>query len=192
MSYADFLAMDFENNHVEWVNGKVIDMPPISGGHQDVGSFLITLINTFVVAKNLGTIKYEPFQMKTGPDLPGRSPDILFVASAHSKRLKKTYLQGPADLVVEIISPESVGRDRGEKFSEYERGGIPEYWLIDPLREQAEFYIRNKKGIYQLARMDAKGIFHSTMLPGLWVDPEWFWKSPLPPVLSVMKLWGLV
>ena len=43
--------------------------------------------------------------MKTGPDLPGRAPDILFTSNARIKRLKKSHLDGPADLAVEIISP---------------------------------------------------------------------------------------
>lgn len=58
-----------------------------------------------------------------------------FVASEHLDRLKETYLDGPADLVVGIVSPDSVGRDRGEKFYEYAQGGVPEYWLIDPQLE---------------------------------------------------------
>lgn len=49
--------------------------------------------------------------------------------------MKETYLDGPADLVVGIVSPDSVGRDRGEKFYEYAQGGVPEYWLIDPQLE---------------------------------------------------------
>ncbi len=48
---------------------------------------------------------------------------------------------GPPDLVVEVISPESVGGDRGEKFHEYEGAGIAEYWLVDPQREVLEVYV---------------------------------------------------
>ena len=78
--------------------------------------------------------------MKIGPDLPGREPDILFIAREHLDRFRDTYLDGPADLVVEIISRDSRARDRGDKFYEYEQGGVREYWLLDYLRRQAEFY----------------------------------------------------
>ena len=88
----------------------------------------------------MGVVRFAPFQMKTGPNLPGREPDLLFIAQEHLDRLKGTYLEGPADLVVEIVSPDSGARDRGEKFYEYERGGVPEYWLLDYARRQAEFY----------------------------------------------------
>ena len=52
------------------------------------------------------------------------------MASERLDRVHRTYLDGPADLVVEIVSPESAGRDRGEKYYEYEAAGIPEYWLL--------------------------------------------------------------
>lgn len=55
-----------------------------------------------------------------------------FVAEEHLDRLQEMHLEGPADLVVEIVSPESRLRDRGEKFAEYELAGVSEYWLLDP------------------------------------------------------------
>ena len=75
------------------------------------------------------------------PEAPrrGRVPDLLFVTSEHVDRQQPTYLDGPRDLAVEIVSPDSVRRDQGEKFVEYEQAGIPEYWLVDADLEQAEF-----------------------------------------------------
>ena len=130
--------------------------------------------------------------MKPALSLPGRAPDIFFVATAHLDRLKKTFLEGPADLVVEIISPESRARDRGEKFFEYEAGGVPEYWLLDPLRQQAEFYQLNENGIYRTVPPDQEGRYDSAVLPGLWLQVGWLWQTPLPPLLSVLKAWELV
>lgn len=79
----------------------------------------------------------------------GREPDLLFVAQEHLDRLQETYLDGPANLVVEVVSPESLARDRGAKFVEYEAGGVPEYWLLDPLRRWAEFYCLGEDGRYR-------------------------------------------
>ena len=64
----------------------------------------------------------------------GREPDLIFVRKERLPLLKPTYFDGAPDLVVEVASPESLGRDRGEKFVEYERAGVEEYWLIDPDR----------------------------------------------------------
>jgi Uma2 family endonuclease len=116
----------------------------------------------------------------------GREPDLLFVANEHLDRLQETYLDGPADLVVEIVSPESAGRDRGEKFYEYERGGILEYWLLDPQVRRAEFYQLNTEGQYQQMSPDAEDRYHSAVLSGFWLRVEWLWQEPLPHPLRVL------
>lgn len=192
ISYEEFLELPSEDQHVEWVEGEVVSMSPVSNQHQNIAGFLAALLPFYAEVKKLGEVRSEPYQMKPAHALPGRSPDIFFVADAHLDRLKKTFLEGPADLVVEIISPESRSRDRGDKFFEYESAGIPEYWLLDPLREQAEFYQLDANGIYRLVPADASGKYHSAMLSGLWLQVDWLWETPLPSLLSVLKAWELV
>jgi len=186
MTYEEFLQWLDEDTWAEWVDGEVYLMSPVSGAHQDVALFLLRLLSEFVETRDLGIVRYEPFQMKTGDELPGRSPDILFVATENLHRLQETYLDGPADLVVEVVSEESRARDRGEKFVEYERGGVREYWLIDPARRQAEFYVL-QDGAFQPASSDNEGIYRSTVLPGFWMRVDWLWQRP--PISQVTKQW---
>jgi Uma2 family endonuclease len=192
MTYEEFLAWADEDIWAEWIDGKVIILTPASNQHQDLAGFLTALLRLFVEAHGLGVVRPAPFQMKTGADLPGREPDILFIAHDHLDRLKNTYVDGPADLVVEIISPDSRARDRGEKFYEYEQGGVGEYWLIDPLRRQAEWYRLGEDGIFRPLPVGDDGIFRSTVLAGLWLHVEWLWQDPLPLLLTVLKDWELV
>lgn len=191
ISYVEFLKRDFGDLSVEWVNGEIVMMAPVTDEHSDEQVFLLTILKMFVDAQDLGYVRSEPFQMKTGPNLPGRSPDILFLAKRNASRLKKTHLQGPADLVVEVISPGSQSTDRGDKYYEYEAGGVREYWLIDPIRNQAEFYVRGRDRRYHPAPV-AEGIFHSTVLKGLWLKVDWLWQNPRPSVLVVLKEWKLI
>ena len=130
--------------------------------------------------------------MKTGPNLPGREPDVLFIAAENFSRLKQNHLEGPADLVVEIISPDDPHRDRVDKFSEYQRGGVREYWLIDPDQKRADFHLPGAEGLFEPVPSDADGIYRSTVLKGLWLRVDWLWQEPLPPLMSVLKEWGLV
>ncbi|MCZ7637469.1 MAG: Uma2 family endonuclease [Verrucomicrobia bacterium] len=192
ISYEAFLNRPGDLEHLEWVQGKVVPMSPVSREHADVGLFLLSLIKHYVEAKDLGAVLFEPFQMKTGPDLPGRAPDILFVAKANLERLHPLFLEGPGDLVVEIISPGSRAVDRGEKFFEYEQGGVPEYWLIDPQRQQAEFYQRGANGIYRLVPVDSAGRYRSRVLEGLWLEVTWLWQRPLPSLVGVLRAWRLI
>lgn len=188
MSYAEFLAWADEDTLAEWVNGEAIMTSPASNIHQDLSGFLESLLRIFVESRQLGIVRNAPFQMKLEH---GREPDLLFVAAAHLQRLQETYLDGPADLVVEIVSPESAGRDRGEKFIEYEAGGVLEYWLLDPQRQWAEFYLL-QNGRYHLAFAGAAGEYRSTVLPGFWLRTEWLWQRPLPTVLTVIRELGLI
>jgi Uma2 family endonuclease len=114
------------------------------------------------------------------------------VAREHLERLKTNYLDGPADLVVEIVSPGSRARDRGDKFYEYEQAGVPEYWTLDPQRKQAEFYQLGGDGIYHLVPVGDDGVYHSAALKGLWLKVDWLWQEPLPTLMSVLKAWKLV
>lgn len=188
MSYAEFLAWADEDTLAEWVNGEAIMTSPASNIHQDLSGFLESLLRIFVESRQIGIVRNAPFQMKLEH---GREPDLLFVATAHLQRLQETYLDGPADLVVEIVSPESAGRDRGEKFIEYEAGGVLEYWLLDPQRQWAEFYLL-QNGRYHLAFAGAAGEYRSTVLPGFWLRTEWLWQRPLPTVLTVIRELGLI
>ena len=192
MTYEEFLAWADEDTRAEWVEGEVIYMSPVSDLHQDLADFLTALLRFFTETHQLGVVRSAPFQMKIGPRLSGREPDVLFISSEHLDRLKKTFLDGPADLVIEIVSPESRARDRGDKFYEYEQGGVREYWLLDPQRKQAEFYQLGEDGIYHLATIAQDGIYRSVVLKGLEMKVDWLWQEPLPLLLSVLKEWRLV
>lgn len=187
MSYEEFLAWAKNGLRAEWVEGKVVLMSPASSRHQTIVVFLITLLNIYISSRNLGQIFTAPYQMRLHQPPRGREPDILFVAQANLGQVTKQYLDGPADLVVEIISPESSGRDRGEKFYEYEMAGVREYWLIDPQREQVEFYQLDDEGHYRLALGGHTGQYTSLVIPGLIVDVEWLWQEPLPPVWATRQ-----
>lgn len=191
MSYREFLERFDDGRHVEWINGEVVEMPPIGEDHDRLDLFLLRILGEFLEHHPLGEIRHDPFNMKTGPDLPGRAPDVLYVANKNLKRLKRTYLHGPADLVIEIVSPGSKAIDRGDKYYEYEQGGVNEYWLIDPQRKSAEFYrLDKKRKRYQLHPADSEGIYAAAVIPGFWIRERWLW-YPFPLLSTVRREWGL-
>ena len=164
MTYEEFLAWADEDTLAEWVDGEIVMTSPASRQHQAIGSFLEKVMGIYVEHQDLGMVLRAPFQMRLAHS--GREPDLIFVATANLHRLQATHLDGPADLVVEIVSPESVGRDRGDKFYEYETGGVREYWLLDPERRWAEFYRLGEDTLYQVAFSGREGVSRSEALPG--------------------------
>ncbi len=189
MTYEEYLAWLEPEVHAEWVAGRVELMSPVSDEHDAICGAATWLLRTWVGAHRLGRVLQAPFQMKTGPELPGRSPDLFFVATEHLDRLREHHLEGPADLVVEVVSPESHARDRGEKYLEYEAGGVREYWLLDPQRRRAEFYQLADDGCFQPVLPSADGSYRSRVVDGLWLRVAWLWSQP--DVLGVLREWGL-
>jgi len=191
MTYEQFMEWLTDDTHAEWVDGWVVPMSPIGGLHDVLVRFLGSLMGLLLEFDPLGKIRGDPFQMKTGPDLPGRAPDLIFIANENLSRLHDTYLEGPADIAVEVISPGSGYRDREEKFSEYERGGVREYWLIDPQAREAWFFGLGEDSRYRPIPLEDEGVFRSQVLAGWWIEVDWLWE-PHPKRLDVLREWGLI
>jgi len=187
VTFEEYLEQSSDTRQCEWVDGEIITIPGASFEHQNINSFLITVLRLFVDRKDLGVVVVSPFAMKLESQRRGREPDILFIGKEKTHLIKKNYLDGAADLAIEIISPESVGRDRGEKFVEYEAAKIEEYWLIYPERRQVEFYRLNSDGFYQLAPIP-EGVFQSEVLPEFFLRVAWLWQEPLPTIAALKEL----
>ena len=180
MTFEEFLDWCDEDTWAEWVDGEVQPLPPVTSNHQEIGLFLMVLLHSYTRVKNLGKVLSAPFYMRLAVIPSAREPDILFVRQEHSNRFTEYYLDGPADLVIEIAVPESIARDRGDKFVEYEQAGVIEYWLIDPLRHRAEFYTLDSTGAYQNINPDPSGVYRSQVVAGFWLRVDWLWQDPLP------------
>ena len=191
ISYEEFFDWADEDTLAEWVDGRIEMSSPASYPHQQIAGLLYEVFKTYAQIFDLGVVLQNPFQMKLpGKRGSGREPDLMFLAKANLDRLENGLVRGPADLAVEITSPESEWRDRFTKFQEYSAGGVPEYWLIDPEQQTAEFYRFDAEGHYQGQVLDSEGRYHSLVIPGLWFKPAWLWLEKLPGAKDILKLVG--
>lgn len=190
LTYEQFLEWADEDTYAEWVDGKVELMSPASRRHQKLALYLGRLLGEFEEL-GFGEVFIAPFQMRLANVRRGREPDVIFVVQDNLSYLQNNYLDGPADLAIEIISPESAGRDRGAKYAEYEAGGVREYWIIDADARQVNFFVRDETGRYQPALPDAEGKYESAVLPGFWIRVDWLWQTPLLPVSQAREAWQM-
>ncbi|OIQ09528.1 hypothetical protein MOOR_09130 [Moorella thermoacetica] len=70
---------------------------------------------------------------------------------------------------------------------EYEAAGVREYWLIDPVRQQAEFYRLGDNDRYHTVAPDTIGIYQSEVIPGFWLKVEWLFRDPPPAAITCLK-----
>ncbi len=187
ISYEEFLRL-YDSQHAEWTDGEVTLMSPVSSRHDDLSFYLRLLLTVYLSHHPLGKLKAEPYSMKFNQDRYGREPDLMFVANEHLERLLETHLDGPADVAIEIISPGSIVRDRGEKFNEYEMGGVREYWIIDPLRKEALFYGLADDGLYHALPIRDDGNFHSNVIAGFGLHVATLWRDALPDITEISEI----
>jgi Uma2 family endonuclease len=180
-------AMAQELARCEWVEGKVIVMAPVSLWHNNLNRWLVVLFSLFVDDRDLGVTCYDVYFR-----MPGRRriPDIFVVKKENLARVTPTALDGPADLAMEIVSPDSGPRDWREKYLEYESAGVGEYWVIDPATQVVECYtMGTDRQFHPNVAKDDK--IASAVLPGFYLRPSWLWQKPLPRVAGVLREMGV-
>lgn len=194
MTYEEFLQWADEDVHAEWINGEVIVHRPPKNFHQVIVECLERLLALFVEAYGLGLVRIAPFEMRLQVGGESYEPDIRVLRRENLSRLTEERLEGPADLVIEVVSHGSVGHERDIKFRDYEAAGIRESWIIDsrPNRRRADFYRLDEHSAYRLfATEDDEKVF-SAVLPVFWLEPVWLWAEEMPsPLTAFGEIVGL-
>ncbi|HZO27494.1 MAG TPA: Uma2 family endonuclease [Chloroflexota bacterium] len=182
VSWEEFLAWAPDDWRVEWVAGEIIEMPPSNIDDLDTSSFLLAFLLLYIQRHGLGRVFHAGALVKLAQKPSGREPDLVFVRRENLDRIKPTWVDGPVDLAVEIVSPDSVTRDYRDKLAEYQAAGIPEYWIIDPRRSEARFYQLGDDGTYRLSIIGEDGIYTSRVVEGFRLRVSWLWQRPLPTI----------
>ena len=176
----------------EWDEGEVIFMPPASDTHDAEFEFVYPTLTMYVRARRLGQVRQDMYLR-----LPGRSrlrlPDLMFIAAGRDDvTIDRATVRGVPDVVVEIVSRDSTRRDYEPKYRQYERAGVPEYWVIDPLALALHLYVLGGDGRYAESGPDGDGRVHSTAVAGFWFRPEHLFRSDRPLALDWLRELGVV
>ena len=121
-----------DDKRYELLDGELIMAPAPNLGHQRIDARLGSRMVLFVERQGLGEVFFAPCDVVLS-DTDVVQPDLLFVSREREHiLLGDDNVQGAPDLVVEILSPSTAGRDRTVKSALYARHGVKEYWLADP------------------------------------------------------------
>ncbi len=192
MTENQFVRWAFEHDDIraEWADGKVEILSPENVDHSALLVWLFAVLAPFVQERDLGSILGSNFFVRFARQKRRRLPDVLFVSKSRLSIVKNTVVDGPPDLIIEVVSPESQTRDRRKKYLEYERAGVREYWIIDPLSRTIELYAPDRMKF--VAVEEAAGAFQSKVLPGFFLKTAWLWRRPLPKVMGTLRELGVV
>jgi Uma2 family endonuclease len=139
-TYEEFARLPDDGNRYEVIAGDLYVTPAPGRIHQIVSARFGTPLRVFATDQHqLGEVLYAPLDVVLGEG-DYVQPDIVFLLREHEHRSTKHGIEGPPDLVVEVLSPTTAMRDRGIKRERYARFGVPEYWVIDIDRRRVEVY----------------------------------------------------
>ena len=164
-TYEDYLKTP-EDKRYELINGELLMTPSPIPNHQRVSGKLEFVVRKFVTENNLGEVFDAPCDVYLD-DENVVQPDILFISQERLNIIGKKNIGGAPDIVIEIISENSVYRDMVQKKRLYARFGVKEYWIVIPEEKEVEVYIL-KGAAYQLYKTFTKvDILESPSLKGL-------------------------
>ena len=170
LSWEDIKDWPEYQGRTEIVDGELIMSPVPGGPHQEICTRLGARIFPFVEERNLGTFYSSPVHVVLA-EHAHYEPDLCFISRDRLHIYKDPRVEGPPDLIIEVISESNRSHDTVVKFRDYERYGVREYWLVDPRDEHIRvFFLEN--GQYVLLGAFGRGDrIVSRVFAGFSLDP---------------------
>jgi Uma2 family endonuclease len=167
-TYEEYYRLD-DDQHYEIIDGNLLMAPAPDTWHQDWSRELTVILATYVKRAKLGNVFAAPLDVVLDAENIVQ-PDLVFVSSANLGIIQHRAIFGTPDLLVELVSPSSVRRDRYDKKELYARFGVKEYWIGDPANKALEI-LTLKEDRYELhCCVEEKGKLTSLVLAGLEFD----------------------
>jgi hypothetical protein len=147
--------------------------PMLDGEHRVVRESLMMGLFGLAREEDFAHVSGRDVIMRLGED--AFTPDVFAVGPERSRLLNSHYLDGPADLVIEVLLRGHERYDREVKRQRYGSGGVTDYWLVDPARQSCE-YLRWTGRDYHALPLASDGTIRPAAFPGLVFQPSKLWE----------------
>ncbi|MCS6834509.1 MAG: Uma2 family endonuclease [Anaerolineae bacterium] len=153
-----------ERDSIELIGGEIVLPVPPTPQHQRIVREILFWLTQLARTQG-GEALSAPVELMLN-DENVYQPDVLYLRPNSRCTVGEKRLTGAPDLVVEVLSPSTVKRDRQDKYFAYERHGVSEYWLVDPLYSVMECWVRGEEssGFRRLGVFSADESFFSPTL----------------------------
>jgi len=184
---ADEYMEHYAHLRYEWVNEELIKLSPIMPKHDDLTDYLRDLIKTYFAFNPIGFTRGGGIVLILKTVSSRRIPDLQVILK-DNPHYTPNGMNGPADIVIEVVSQESTARDYNDKFVEYLLGGVREYWILDYLIQETRFFRLNDDHRYELQPLDQNGNYRTPLLPKFVLHIPTSWSDDFPPdMLTIME-----
>ncbi|HWZ05220.1 MAG TPA: Uma2 family endonuclease [Mucilaginibacter sp.] len=165
----DYMQLE-EGAPFQLINYDLVMSPSPIPLHQVISRRITNAMSNFLGDKvDDGFLVYSPMDVKLdeGNVL---QPDILYVTPERKAQVVKERVEGAPDLVIEILSTSNAYYDLRQKKNIYEKYGVKEYIIVDPIEQSAELFAL-KDGVYYLhQKAQNNEHLNSVLLQGFSID----------------------
>jgi Uma2 family endonuclease len=162
-TYEDLLSLP-EDKRYEIIEGELYEMPAPAAAHAVVILNLLQLLGPSVTALR-GWLLAAPLDVFV-PGADPVEPDVVVLLPEGEARLVARGVEGPPDLVIEVLSPSNRGHDLLTKRALYGRAGVREYWIVDPEARTVEILIRDRDALHAVETATENDTITSPVLGG--------------------------
>ena len=156
-TFADLQTLPQSSTRYEIIEGELYEMPPPASAHAVTVLNLLQILGPIVAALR-GWLLTAPLGVFiTGADPV--EPDVVVLLPGGKGRLAARGVEGPPDLVIEVLSPSNRGHDLLTKRALYGRGGVREYWIVDPDTRTIEILALDRDALHVVQ----SGLEHDTI-----------------------------
>lgn len=136
-----------EGTNVQLIENNLVMSPAPKDIHQKVLDKIYRRLGDFIEDKELGETRTAPYDVYLD-EFNVYQPDIIFIASENISKINEDGLHGAPEMVIEILSSGTAKEDKSVKKDVYERCGVKEYWIVDPVTKKTSgFSLVNKEFI---------------------------------------------
>ena len=168
---ADYMLLE-EGAPFQLINYDLVMSPSPVPFHQAISVRIVQLLSNFLDSNHdNGFLAHAPADV-IFDDGNVLQPDLLYISEERKAKIVKDRIEGAPDLVIEILSPSNAYYDLKQKKDIYEKYGVKEYIIADPIARDLQLYVL-KDGVYYLhQKAQQSGLLNSVLLPGFGIEVE--------------------
>jgi Uma2 family endonuclease len=174
LTYEDYLRLPDDRKRYEIYEGELAMTPSPSFHHQEISRNLEFILHSHVRRHALGHVMDAPLDVILDTNTVV-VPDLLFIAADRMSIVTEKGVEGPPDLVIEILSPGTQRYDRIRKLNLYAKFGVHWYWILDPAEETLEEYELCEGSYVRRGSHESEDLFKPLLFPGLDVELKEVW-----------------
>ena len=168
VTFDEYQNLKYDGFQYEIIKGVMKVTPAPFPKHQRLITYLSAEIEFYLRKNPKGLVIVSPLDVKLTQDI-SYQPDIIYISKENLHIYQKKYINGSPDFLIEVLSKGTLRYDLGDKFNDYEKYGVKEYWIIDPNElEVSEFY-HLKDGKYEQFESE-NNVVKSKVIEGFEVD----------------------